>query len=142
MTIQAQILDLIRKMRAETGTAVMLITHDLGVVADMADRVSVMYAGRVVEQGMVLDIFSRSRHPYTRLLLKSIPRLDSRPKEELHIIPGLVPDARHWPAGCRFHTRCPLVSSRCMQEAPPLEKIETEIRWVACWHHPKAAELR
>ncbi len=135
VTIQAQILDLIRKMRAEIGTAVILITHDMGVVADMADQVAVMYAGRVVEQGDVYEIFREPRHPYTRLLLKSIPRIDGRQKESLHIIEGVVPDARNWPPGCRFHTRCPLADDTCRCNTPQLESIRNDDYFVACWKH-------
>ncbi|MCP4692192.1 MAG: ABC transporter ATP-binding protein [Desulfobacterales bacterium] len=133
VTIQAQILDLIRKMSQETGTAVIFITHDMGIVADMADQVTVMYAGRVVERGDVFQIFSQPRHPYTRLLLKSIPRIDGERKKKLHVIEGVVPDARRWPAGCRFHTRCPLADERCEKEAPALEKAGSDDCMVACW---------
>ncbi len=135
VTIQAQILDLIRKMREEIGTAVILITHDMGVVADMADRVLVMYAGRVVEQGNVYAVFEEPRHPYTRLLLKSIPRLDGRRKTDLHIIQGVVPDARNWPAGCRFHTRCPLADDTCRCNIPRLKSFQNDDYFVACWKH-------
>jgi oligopeptide/dipeptide ABC transporter ATP-binding protein len=135
VTIQAQILDLIRKMREEIGTAVILITHDMGVVADMADQVAVMYAGRVVEQGNVYEIFRDPRHPYTRLLLKSIPRIDGRQKESLHIIEGVVPDARNWPPGCRFHTRCPLADDTCRCQTPQLEPVRSDDYFVACWKH-------
>jgi oligopeptide/dipeptide ABC transporter ATP-binding protein len=135
VTIQAQILDLIRKMREEIGTAVILITHDMGVVADMADQVAVMYAGRVVEQGDVFEIFREPRHPYTRLLLKSIPRIDGRQKESLHIIEGVVPDARNWPPGCRFHTRCPLADDTCRCRTPKLEPVRSDDYFVACWKH-------
>jgi peptide/nickel transport system ATP-binding protein len=135
VTIQAQILDLIRTMRGEIGTAVILITHDMGVVADMADQVAVMYAGRIVEQGDVYEIFRDPRHPYTRLLLKSIPRIDSRQKERLYIIEGVVPDARNWPPGCRFQTRCPLADDVCRAETPRLEAIREGDYFVACWKH-------
>ena len=132
VTIQAQILDLIRKLREDTGTAVLLITHDMGVVADMADQVAVMYAGGIVEQGDVYEIFAAPRHPYTRLLLRSIPRLDGEPKSILHVIEGTVPDARNWPAGCRFHPRCPHAGERCREQAPPLED-HAGSHAVACW---------
>lgn len=135
VTIQAQILDLIRTMRAEIGTAVMLITHDMGIVADMADQVAVMYAGRVVEKGDVYEIFREPRHPYTRLLLKSIPRIDGRHKEKLHVIEGVVPDPRNWPPGCRFQTRCPLADDICRCETPRLEAIREGDYFVACWKH-------
>jgi len=135
VTIQAQILDLIRTMRAEIGTAVILITHDMGIVADMADQVAVMYAGRVVEQGDVYEIFRDPRHPYTRLLLESIPRIDGQQKAKLHIIEGVVPDARNWPPGCRFQTRCPLADDTCRCETPRLEPIREGDYFVACWKH-------
>ncbi len=135
VTIQAQILDLIRTMRAEIGTAVILITHDMGIVADMADQVAVMYAGRVVEQGDVYEIFREPRHPYTRLLLKSIPRIDGKPKAKLHIIEGVVPDPRHWPPGCRFQTRCPLAEDVCRCGMPQLEAVREGEYFVACWKH-------
>ena len=135
VTIQAQILDLMRKMCEEIGTAVILITHDMGVVADMADQVAVMYAGRIVEQGDVYKIFKTPKHPYTRMLLKSIPRLDGKLKESLHIIEGVVPDARNWPTGCRFHTRCPLADDICRCKIPQLTPAGTQDYFVACWNH-------
>jgi peptide/nickel transport system ATP-binding protein len=135
VTIQAQILDLIRTMRSEIGTAVILITHDMGIVADMADQVAVMYAGRVVEQGDVYEIFREPRHPYTRLLLKSIPRIEGEQKAKLHIIEGVVPDPHHWPPGCRFQTRCPLAEDVCRCEMPRLEAVREGDYFVACWKH-------
>jgi peptide/nickel transport system ATP-binding protein len=141
VTIQAQILGLMRAMSQKTGAAVILITHDLGVVADMADRVAVMYAGRVVEQGDVLDIFQQAGHPYTKMLLKSIPRLDGEPKKDLHIIPGVVPDAKQWPQGCRFNTRCPLAAAKCAEAAPPLAAPDGGSHLVACWHHDQVSGL-
>ncbi|WP_343711957.1 ABC transporter ATP-binding protein [Inquilinus sp.] len=120
VTIQAQILDLLKTLRAEAGSAILLITHDMGVVADMADRVAVMYGGTVVESGPVDAIFDAPAHPYTRLLLATVPRLDGPRREELKTIAGTVPDAAHWPQGCRFRTRCPLADERCA-ETPPLE---------------------
>ncbi|MGK9236806.1 ABC transporter ATP-binding protein [Inquilinus limosus] len=120
VTIQAQILDLLKSLRAEAGSAILLITHDMGVVADMADRVAVMYGGTVVESGPVDAIFDAPAHPYTRLLLATVPRLDGPRRQELKTIAGAVPDAAHWPQGCRFRTRCPLADDRCA-EAPPLE---------------------
>ncbi|RJE79103.1 ABC transporter ATP-binding protein [Paracoccus sp. JM45] len=113
VTIQAQILDLIRDLATQDGTAVLMITHDMGIVAEMADRVCVMYGGRVVEQGEVEDIFLRPRHPYTDMLLRTIPRLDHPPKQELFAIPGNVPSPSDWPTGCRFKTRCDRVTAQC-----------------------------
>jgi oligopeptide/dipeptide ABC transporter ATP-binding protein len=131
VTIQAQILDLLARLREELRMAVLLITHDLGVVAEVADQVAVMYAGQIVEHASPAAIFARPLHPYTRGLLQSIPRLDQR-RERLSIIPGMVPDARHFPAGCRFAPRCPLVEERCRQQAPALETLEPEHQ-VSCW---------
>jgi peptide/nickel transport system ATP-binding protein len=133
VTIQAQILRLIKDLRAETGTAVLLITHDMGVVADMADRVLVMYAGRIVETAPVEGLFASPRHPYTRLLLQSLPRLDHEPKARLPIIEGTVPGAGAWPAGCRFAPRCPLATARCREVEPELSLLG-DGRAVACWH--------
>jgi oligopeptide/dipeptide ABC transporter ATP-binding protein len=133
VTIQAQILRLIKSLRAETGTAVVLITHDMGVVADMADRVLVMYAGRIVEAAPVEALFASPRHPYTWLLLRSLPRLDDDPKARLPVIDGTVPGAGAWPAGCRFAPRCPLATARCRETEPELTPIGDQ-RAVACWH--------
>jgi oligopeptide/dipeptide ABC transporter ATP-binding protein len=119
VTIQAQILELIAKLQQELGMAVLLITHDLGVVAETAHRVAVMYAGRVVEEAGVLELFERPRHPYTAGLLRSRPRLDVG-HGRLVPIEGSVPDALHVPAGCAFHPRCPLAVERCRREEPPL----------------------
>ncbi len=138
VTIQAQILALIVERRRESGTAVLLITHDMGVVADVADRVAVMYAGRIVEQGPVDDIFARPRHPYTHLLLRSVPRLDDPRRQRLHVIEGVVPDPRDWSAACRFHTRCPYTSDRCTAEQPLLEPV-ADGHLTACWHHERLA---
>jgi oligopeptide/dipeptide ABC transporter ATP-binding protein len=130
VTIQAQILELIVKLQRELGMAVLLITHDLGVVAETAQRVAVMYAGRVVEEAKVVELFERPRHPYTAGLLRSRPRLDVE-GGRLLAIEGSVPDALHQPSGCAFHPRCPLALERCRHEAPPL--AETEGRRFACW---------
>jgi peptide/nickel transport system ATP-binding protein len=133
VTIQAQILGLIKQIRAETGTAVLLITHDMGVVADVADRVLVMYAGRIVEAAPVEALFAAPRHPYTWLLLQSLPRLDGIPKARLPVIEGAVPAAGHRSAGCSFAPRCPLVTARCREAEPVLTPV-AEGRTVACWH--------
>jgi peptide/nickel transport system ATP-binding protein len=133
VTIQAQILGLIKQIRTETGIAVLLITHDMGVVADVADRVLVMYAGRIVETAPVEALFAAPRHPYTWLLLRSLPRLDGTPKARLPIIEGSVPAAGGWPAGCRFAPRCPLATDRCREADPTLMPMG-EGRTVACWH--------
>ncbi len=123
VTIQAQILDLIRDLQSELGMAVLLITHDLGVIAEMCDDVAVMYAGRIAEQGPVADIFASPRHPYTRGLLASIPRLDSLRKSRLPVIDGMVPSLRNLPPGCRFQNRCPHREDRCASSAPALEAV-------------------
>jgi oligopeptide/dipeptide ABC transporter ATP-binding protein len=130
VTIQAQILELIAKLQRELGMAVLLITHDLGVVAETARRVAVMYAGRVVEEADVLDLFERPRHPYTAGLLRSRPRLDVA-HGKLVPIEGSVPDALHQPSGCAFHPRCPLAEERCRQAEPPLAQGGSHR--FACW---------
>jgi oligopeptide transport system ATP-binding protein len=131
VTVQAQILDLLRRLKREFGMAIMLITHDLGVVAEMCERVVVMYAGRVVEEADVFSLFARPLHPYTEGLLASIPRLDDE-RETLHAIPGVVPDPLARPPGCRFATRCPYVMDRCRQEEPPLETLGPGLK-AACF---------
>lgn len=138
VTIQKQILDLMSDLRRETGSAVLLITHDMGVVSESADRVAVMYAGRIVEAGVVEQVFAVPRHPYTALLLRTIPRLDGPRKVALPAISGAVPDIRDWPQGCRFHPRCPLATDRCRIEAPPLAQVEPG-HDTACWHHDRIA---
>ena len=123
VTIQAQILDLMRKLQRELGMSILFITHDLGVVAEMADRVVVMYAGRVVEEGDVRDIFARPRMPYTRALMRSIPRLDRTDgaRQRLETIAGSVPNLLRPPKGCAFHPRCRYMREECLKSAPPLE---------------------
>ncbi len=134
VTIQAQILDLMRALKEKTGAAILLITHDLGVVAEMAQRVVVMYAGRKVEEAPVDDLFARPRHPYTRGLLKSVPRLGSAKsaRQPLAEIPGMVPSLREPMIGCAFAMRCAHATDRCRAEAPPLE-TKTDRHVVACW---------
>jgi len=134
VTIQAQVLDLMRNLRAETGAAIMLITHDLGVVAEMADRVIVMYAGQIVEEAPVGVLFSRPDHPYTVGLLGSIPRLD-RKRGRLPAIEGTVPSPLAMPDGCRFAPRCPFAEDRCRAEAPPLRDVGAD-HWARCWKSP------
>ncbi|WP_320774761.1 ABC transporter ATP-binding protein [Streptomyces sp. CRN 30] len=119
VTTQAQILDLLRSLQQETGMAVMLITHDLGVAAQMADRVAVMYLGTVVEDGPVEDVFRAPRHPYTKALLRSVPKLGSGSRERLRPVRGMVPHAYRRPAGCPFHPRCDeFMAGRCDVRAP------------------------
>ena len=133
VTIQAQILDLLRRLAIERHTAVVLITHDMGVVADIADRVAVMYAGRIAETGPADVIFQAPRHPYTALLLASIPRLSDVPKSKLAVIEGRVPTPAEFGPGCRFAGRCPLADARCSAETPPLRELGAGRR-SACWH--------
>jgi peptide/nickel transport system ATP-binding protein len=140
VTIQAQILTLMKRLRQETGTGLLLITHDMGVVADMADRICVMYAGRVVEEGDVFSLFRRQHHPYTRLLLKSLPSAGAERQAALATIEGAVPDLRSWPAGCRFNPRCPLADNICRADVPPLAPVADE-QSAACWHTDRVAEL-
>ncbi|WP_147820542.1 ABC transporter ATP-binding protein [Salidesulfovibrio onnuriiensis] len=133
VTIQAQILDLMDKLREETGTAIQLITHDLGVIAETAQKVLVMYAGRVVEQADVRELFTNPMHPYTRGLMRSIPGLGRHEeKERLETIPGMVPSLLHLPQGCRFHDRCRHATERCAREEPEL-KIADGKHPVRCW---------
>jgi peptide/nickel transport system ATP-binding protein len=139
VTIQAQILELMRTLRDEAGTAIMLITHDMGVVADIADQVYVMYGGRIAESGPVQAIFAEPRHPYTRLLLATIPRLEGVRKTELKAIEGSVPLAGHWPSGCRFRSRCPLADQAC-EQTPPLQAVG-DGHVSACWHTDRVAGI-
>jgi peptide/nickel transport system ATP-binding protein len=134
VTIQAQILDLMRDLRTRTGAAIVLITHDLGVVAELAHRVLVMYAGSVVEEAPVEALFGDPQHPYTLGLLGSIPKLQGE-EERLAAIRGMVPNPYAMPAGCRFNPRCPLADARCRSEAPPLVEIKPGHR-SACWKAP------
>jgi oligopeptide/dipeptide ABC transporter ATP-binding protein len=136
VTIQAQILELLEKLQRELGMAVLMITHDLGVIAEVADRVAVMYAGKIVETADVNGIFEQPRHPYTIGLLESIPKLHEK-KEKLSVIPGTVPDATRFPEGCRFAPRCSRAQDVCRSEAPPLLTVEDSEaepeHAVACW---------
>ncbi|MDP0927009.1 ABC transporter ATP-binding protein [Paracoccus onubensis] len=138
VTIQKQILELMADLRRETGSAVLLITHDMGVVSESANRVAVMYAGRIVETGSVAQVFARPGHPYTAMLLRTIPRLDGPRKQALPAIAGAVPDIRDWPSGCRFHPRCPLATDHCRAKAPPLASVGVSHE-TACWHHDRVA---
>ncbi len=132
VTIQAQIIDLVKRLQEQLGMAVMWITHDLGVVAGLVDRINVMYAGYVVERGAVRNIFKRTRHPYSYGLLGSLPRLNEAPGAELLSIPGFPPDLSALPQGCPFAARCRFVEDRCREENPPLLDI-AEDHAVACW---------
>ena len=136
VTIQAQILALMADLQERLGTAILLITHDFGVVAEMADRVAVMYAGRIVELGSVFSLFEEPRHPYTRGLLNAIPHLDDlqgeRHRERLNEIPGIVPPLSALPPGCRFAPRCAHADDRCRREYPPFRQLD-DGHWAACW---------
>ena len=136
VTIQAQVLRLLKEIQSEMGMAVMLITHDLGVVAEIADRVAVMYAGRIVETGPIEAIFGEMRHPYTKGLWESIPQLKEK-RRRLNAITGQVPDPMNLPAGCKFHPRCYLMIDDCKKEEPPLYPVNGKhfsrcLRWKEC----------
>jgi peptide/nickel transport system ATP-binding protein len=136
VTTQTQILELMRQLQREDGMAIMLITHDLGVIAEMATDVAVMYLGRVVEQAPVDDIFHAPRHPYTQALLRSIPRMRSRSRERLNPIAGSVPHPYDRPAGCPFHPRCPqFMPGRCDAEEPTLRPVGAK-HTVSCFLYP------
>ena len=122
VTIQAQILELLAELQERVGMSILLITHDLGVIAESASRVLVMYAGQIVEQAPVRALFAAAHHPYTEGLLSAMPRLGAR-RERLTVIPGTVPSPTEWPSGCRFHDRCAYAWDRCRVEAPPLYQI-------------------
>lgn len=132
VTIQAQILDLMRDLRRTLGMSIMLITHDLGVVASMADRVVVMYAGKVAEEALVRDVFKKPMHPYTHGLLNSIPHL-TRDVEKLHVIAGTVPNLLYLPEGCYFSPRCPYAQSKCRELQPSLVEAVPGHK-VSCWY--------
>jgi oligopeptide/dipeptide ABC transporter ATP-binding protein len=132
VTIQAQILDLLRQLKSTYHMSLLLITHDMGVAAEIADRVVVMYAGKVVEEGSVQHLFKTPHHPYTIGLMASIPSLDGDRQERLYTIGGSIPSLAHLPGGCRFHPRCSFATDRCRGEEPPLRKINDGA--VACWH--------
>jgi peptide/nickel transport system ATP-binding protein len=139
VTIQAQILKLMRDLRDEYETAIMLITHDLGVVAEMVDRVIVMYAGQVVEEGDVFELFKDPKHPYTKGLMKSTPKIHEL-KDELDSISGTVPIPSNMPKGCRFHPRCPYAMEKCVSMNPELLEVNTDYQ-VRCWLH-KEGEVK
>lgn len=140
VTVQAQILELLRQLQKETGTAILLITHNLGVVAENCDEVAVMYAGRIAERAPMRPLFKNSRHPYTQGLLRAVPRLDHPPKQPLATIPGTVPHPLRRPSGCLFRTRCLWAMARCAEEAPPLTEVEPG-HVVACWVRPEVGAV-
>ncbi|MER1987322.1 MAG: ABC transporter ATP-binding protein [Solibacillus sp.] len=132
VTVQAQILQLLKDLQTQFGTAIILVTHDLGVVAEMADKVVVVYAGQVVEQSNVKDLFNKPQHPYTEALMKSIPKIDTSKDRKLLTIKGNVPSLKEIPAGCRFHPRCSFATDKCRTEEPPLFEVASE-RVSKCW---------
>jgi oligopeptide transport system ATP-binding protein len=133
VTIQAQIIDLVKRLQERLGMAVMWITHDLGIIAGLAEKVNVMYAGYIVERGQVKEIYGRPRHPYTMGLLGSLPRLDEAPGTQLISIPGLPPDLIDLPPGCPFAARCDYAQDQCLEAMPPLEETDGENHVVSCW---------
>ncbi len=137
-TIQAQILLLLQDLQKETNMGIVMVTHDLAVVAQQCDSVLVMYAGRVVEEGPVEEIFANPKHPYTQMLMASMPTLDTPTKSELPTIPGRVPSLYAMPSGCRFNNRCPYAQMNCVSLSPEFEKVNADHR-VRCLHH---AELK
>ncbi|AKA68720.1 ABC transporter ATP-binding protein [Clostridium scatologenes] len=141
VTIQAQIIDLIKELQDKYGTAVLMITHDLGVVADIAHRIQVMYAGKIIERGLTDEIFYNGQHPYTWALLQSVPRLDTAHKDKLYSIQGTPPDLLKPPIGCAFASRCEYCMQICKEELPEYTKV-SETHEVACWlQHPDAPKV-
>ncbi len=134
VTVQAQILELMNDMKKEFGSSIMLITHSMGVIAETAQRVVVMYAGKVVEEAPVGELFKNPMHPYTKALLASIPKMDED-VPRLHVIPGMVPSPFHFPKGCRFNDRCEKCMQKCIESAPPAAEIGDHR--VACWLYAK-----
>lgn len=132
VTIQAQLLEIMKYSTEKLGTSLILITHNLGIIARHAQRVYIMYAGKIVETGPAIDIFTKPAHPYTEGLLSSVPRLDSSVETKLTAIKGEPPDMAHLPTGCSFKQRCIYATERCSQESPPLEHISDK-HYAACW---------
>jgi oligopeptide transport system ATP-binding protein len=141
VTIQAQIIDLVMKLQDELGMAIMWITHDLGVVAELAQTINVMYAGSIIETGKIRNIYKKTKHPYTIGLLGSLPRLDDSPGTELISIPGLPPDLIALPDGCPFAARCGYRIEQCVQEVPPLVEIDGPDHKVSCWRWEEIAGI-
>jgi len=139
VTIQAQILELLTRLTRELGTAVVIITHNLGVVARYANRVNVMYAGKIVESAVARELYGNPHHPYTLGLLKSVPRLDQARKAKLEPIEGFPPDLIHMPEGCAFQPRCKFAVQKCQGEEPPLLQVASE-HYSACWEWPRVGQ--
>jgi oligopeptide transport system ATP-binding protein len=142
VTIQAQIMDLIKDLQDKLGTAVILITHDLGVVADVADKIQVMYAGQIIERGTTEEIFYNPQHPYTWALLQSVPRLETKHKDQLYSIKGTPPDLLKPPVGCPFAARCEYAMPICKEQMPEVTKVN-DTHEVNCWlQHPYAPKIK
>ena len=142
VTIQAEIIELLKQIQKETGMAVIMITHDLGIVANIAKKIVVMYAGKVVETGSSADIFYSARHPYTRALLRAVPRLDLESGQELESIEGAPPSMLCPPPGCAFGTRCQNCMKICTEQEPPLYEFEPG-HTARCWlYHPMAGAAK
>jgi len=139
VTIQAQILDLLNSLKKQFNMSVMMITHDLGVLAEVADWVAVMYAGKIVEYSNVKNIFQNPQHPYTLGLMKCLPSLNEEVKR-LAVIPGVVPSSLKFPKGCKFSPRCPLADQKCVTEEPDIQEVK-EGHMVRCWHYKKTGQL-
>ena len=145
VTVQAQILDLIEEQRKDRNMSVILVTHDLGVVARHTDVIAVMYGGKLVEKAPTRALFANMRMPYTEALLESIPKIENRSHTRLQVIGGRPPDLVNPPMGCRFSPRCPYVRERCRDEEPPLVAAETPEHTYACWYpvgSPEYHEMR
>lgn len=136
VTIQAQIIDVINDLKRELNMGIILITHDLGVVAEICSRVVVMYLGQVIEEADVKTLFKSPLHPYTKGLLKSIPQIDGNRSQKLHVIKGTVPSLENMPKGCRFAPRCAFADDKCMNEAPNLDTVSPQQK-VRCWHYDR-----
>ena len=140
VTIQAQILELMMQVTSELGTGLLIITHNLGVVARYADRVNVMYAGKIRETGRATDLYRNPKHPYTVGLLNSVPRLDSRSGSRLLPIEGEIPDPSNLPPGCAFRPRCRWAVEKCLTEDPPLMEADPD-QMSACWEHARVSRM-
>jgi oligopeptide/dipeptide ABC transporter ATP-binding protein len=142
VTIQAQILELMRSLARRLGVAMLMITHNLGVVARYADRVNVMYAGKIIERGTARELYSNPRHPYTLGLLRSVPRLDEPRRARLDPIEGQPPDLARLPAGCAFAPRCGFRVERCLVDVPPLRPIGQAGHVSACWEAERVTAMK
>jgi len=140
VSIQAQILDLLNHLKEKFNMSIIFITHDLGVIAEVADKVLVIYGGRVVEYADVIPLFTSTKHPYTLGLLKSVPRINQQEVNELFTIPGLVPSVINLPKGCKYNNRCPLADNKCVEKEPELKEVEAG-HFVRCWHYNRIKEI-